>query len=61
MAQPRCIEVFTASSSKGGISLSLVHKLKGDFLGSVCSRNAAHPSLDVVAGFNSSGRVHVFR
>jgi len=63
MAQPRCIEVFTTSSAspKGGASLSLVHKLKGDFLGSVCSRNAAHPTLDMVAGFNSSGRVHVFR
>jgi WD40 repeat protein len=63
MAQPRCIEVFTATGrgKQGEPVLSLVHKFKGDFLGSVCSRNAVHPTLDIVVGFNSSGRVHVLR
>jgi WD40 repeat protein len=35
--------------------------LQAEQLQSVCSRNAVHPSLCVVAGGNSSGRVHIFR
>jgi WD40 repeat protein len=42
-------------------TLNLLCYLQDDELGSVCSRNAFHPSLDVIAGGNSSGRVHIFR
>lgn len=45
----------------GGYGLNLVCNLSDDLLGSVCSRNGFHPTLNVVAGGNSSGRVHVFR
>lgn len=45
----------------GTYSLSLVCNLDDELLGSVCSRNGFHPTLNIVAGGNSSGRVHVFR
>lgn len=63
MVQPRQIDVFIPSMASGSntVSLSSVLALKGEFLGSVCSRNACHPSQNVVAGGNSSGRVHIFR
>lgn len=60
--QPRVIQIFTASmSSTETVQAALSVTLRGEFLGSVCSRNAFHSSLDVVAGGNSSGRVHIFR
>lgn len=38
-----------------------LHSFKDeDYLGSVCSLNALHPTLDLVVGTNSSGRLHVF-
>ena len=62
MTQPRQIDVFIPSLlGNGALSLNSVLELKGEFLGSVCSRNACHTSLSVVAGGNSSGRVHIFR
>ena len=54
MRQPRQIDVF---SSCGAQVASLRNE---DCLGSICSIVKCHPSLDVVAGGNSSGRVHVF-
>ena len=42
-------------------SLELLCSLQDDQLDSVCVRNAFHPSLNVLAGGNSSGRVHIFR
>jgi len=54
MARPRQIELFDDN-------LSLVQKFRDDeFLGSVCSLNALHPSRNILVGGNSSGRVHVF-
>ncbi|XP_053128443.1 WD repeat-containing protein 76 isoform X2 [Hemicordylus capensis] len=55
MSRPRQIEVFHASGE-------LVHSfLSEDYLGSVCSINAWHPTRYIVVGGNSSGRLHVFR
>uniref|UniRef100_A0A8D0L192 WD repeat-containing protein 76 n=1 Tax=Sphenodon punctatus TaxID=8508 RepID=A0A8D0L192_SPHPU len=54
MARPRQIEVFQATGKR-------VHSfLNEDFLGSVCSINVMHPTKNVLAGGNSSGRLHVF-
>ena len=66
MDRPRRIEVFIPSSSSptsssSSVSVSLAAVLQGDHMGSVCSRNVFHPSLDVIVGCNSSGRVHIFR
>eukprot|EP01032_Pedospumella_encystans_P014180 gene14180-16305_t len=48
-------------SSKEPYDLKLLHNLENEWLASVCSRNAFHPTLNVLVGGNSSGRVHVFR
>ena len=53
MRHPRQLDVY---SDQG----QLIQTLKGDSLGSICSVVKCHPSLDVIAGGNSSGRVHVF-
>ncbi|KFO33001.1 WD repeat-containing protein 76 [Fukomys damarensis] len=53
MAHPRRVEVFH-ETGKG------VHSLLGEGLGSVCSINAMHPTRYVLAGGNSSGRLHIF-
>jgi WD40 repeat protein len=55
MLQPRRIELFNAKDK-----IKLVLNLAGDGLSSVCSRNAFHPTLDIVAGVNASGRLHLF-
>lgn len=59
MERPRRMEVFNITSATG--VLSMVSTLKGDSLGSVCSRNAVHPTRNIVCGGNSSGRVHIFK
>ena len=64
MVKPRCVEVFditrsNSGSAAGAISSPLI--LRSDFLASVVSRNAAHPTRDIIACANSSGRVHIFR
>ena len=63
MDRPRRIEVFvpSAPSAGGGVSVALASVLQGDYMGSVCSRNAFHPTLDVIVASNSSGRVHIVR
>ncbi|KAJ1442007.1 WD40-repeat-containing domain protein [Ochromonadaceae sp. CCMP2298] len=71
MSQPRRMEVFSIvsqgsskssqSSGGGGFSVDLLTELQSEYAASVCSRNAVHPTLDVIVGGNSSGRVHVFR
>ena len=61
MDRPRKINVWECSDSAGKPQLSLVSSIKGDYVGSVCSRNAFHPTLNVIAGANSSGRVHIAR
>jgi len=56
MERPRQIEVWGTASG----SLDLAARLRGEFLGSVCSLVEVHPTKEVVVGGNSSGRVHVF-
>ncbi|KAM5235419.1 WD repeat-containing protein 76 [Ctenodactylus gundi] len=53
MAHPRRIEIFHETGKS-------VHSFLGDCLASVCSLNVMHPTQYVLAGGNSSGRVHVF-
>ncbi|KAG0428358.1 hypothetical protein HPB47_024644 [Ixodes persulcatus] len=53
MEYPRRVEVFSSAGT-------LLHTLKGDSLTSICSLVDVHPDHFVVAGGNSSGRVHVF-
>ena len=63
MDRPRRMEVFnvTMDVMTSNVQVKLSKSLEADYLGSVCSRNCFHPSLDIVVGGNSSGRVHVFR
>jgi WD40 repeat protein len=57
--------VAGASRSGTGTSSSfevdLISNLSHESLNSVCSRNAFHPTLNIIGGGNSSGRVHIFR
>ncbi|XP_013390792.1 WD repeat-containing protein 76 [Lingula anatina] len=54
MDRPRRIELFDTSGH-------LIHTFTdGDYLGSVCSINAFHPTRNILVGANSSGRLHVF-
>lgn len=65
MDQPRRIETYDitsgSESTSGGVSFRHSGSLMAEDLKSVCSRNAVHPSLHIIAGGNSSGRVHLFR
>ncbi|XP_076047667.1 WD repeat-containing protein 76-like [Oratosquilla oratoria] len=54
MLHPRRIEIWTSEGT-------LLHSFLGEWLGSVCSVNAMHPTRPILAGANSSGRLHVFR
>lgn len=58
MAHPRQIEVFNINRSKRAIDDTI--SMRGEYLESVCSRLSMHPTLDFIAGGNSSGKVHVF-
>ncbi|XP_019622903.1 PREDICTED: WD repeat-containing protein 76-like isoform X2 [Branchiostoma belcheri] len=54
MKQPRQIELYSDQTS-------LLHTFTSpDYLTSICSINAFHPTQCVLAGANSSGKVHVF-
>ncbi len=58
------VEIFSIThsvTSSASPATQLMRQLHSDYLQSVCSRNAFHPYLDVVACGNSSGRVHIFR
>lgn len=57
MHRPRQVEVFSAFQSK----LKRVMVYQSDLIASVMSRNAFHPTLDVLGCTNSSGRLHVLR
>mmetsp|Transcript_471 Transcript_471/g.785 ORF Transcript_471/g.785 Transcript_471/m.785 type:complete len:574 (+) Transcript_471:11-1732(+) len=63
MQKQRVVELFhiEQSPSKSAPSTRLLRQIGSDSLQSVCSRNAFHPHLNVIAGGNSSGRVHLFR
>ncbi|KAG8440834.1 hypothetical protein GDO86_006535 [Hymenochirus boettgeri] len=55
MARPRQIEVYHESGK-------LLHSFwDSEYLGSVCSINAFHPTRYLMVGGNSSGRLHVFQ
>jgi len=54
----RRMEVFEVNTKKH--TLEKLAVLMGEALGSVQSRNCFHPSLNVLAGGNSSGKVSVF-
>ncbi|XP_074863421.1 WD repeat-containing protein 76 isoform X2 [Carettochelys insculpta] len=55
MARPRQIEIFQATGEQ-------LHSFYNeDYLGSVCSINAVHPTKNILVGGNSSGRLHVFK
>ncbi|XP_017203403.3 WD repeat-containing protein 76 isoform X1 [Oryctolagus cuniculus] len=54
MAHPRRVEVFHETGKS-------VHSFfGGECLASVCSINAMHPTRYILAGGNSSGKIHVF-
>ncbi|XP_045396294.1 WD repeat-containing protein 76 isoform X2 [Lemur catta] len=54
MAYPRRVEIFHEAGKR-------VHSfLGGECLASVCSINAMHPTRYIMAGGNSSGKIHVF-
>ncbi|XP_031528701.1 WD repeat-containing protein 76 isoform X1 [Vicugna pacos] len=53
MAYPRRVEIFHETGKQ-------VHSFLGECLASVCSINAMHPTRYILAGGNSSGRMHVF-
>ncbi|XP_077986239.1 WD repeat-containing protein 76-like [Glandiceps talaboti] len=54
MSHPRRIEMYNDHCHN-------IHNFfDADYLGSVCSLNVFHPTRNILAGGNSSGRVHVF-
>ncbi|XP_006831942.1 PREDICTED: WD repeat-containing protein 76 [Chrysochloris asiatica] len=53
MAHPRRVLIFHETGK-------LLHSFDGECLASVCSINAMHPTRYILAGGNSSGKVHVF-
>jgi WD40 repeat protein len=62
MMRPRQVEVYSVAQRQGQAMCVRTMCLQSpDWLGSVCSRNAFHPTQDVVVCANSSGRLHVFR
>ena len=63
MAQPRRVEMFQPCWERAEAPVQLLASLGSTevMLGSVASRNAIHPSLDVLLLGNSSGRLHVMR
>lgn len=69
MEQPRKLDIFMISNNKNkssdddefDVPTVTNKKLRSDYMNSVCSRNSFHPYENIVAGGNSSGRVHIFR
>ena len=63
MGKPRCLELFDIMENQTGSTSKwyTLYNFKGESLASVVSRNAVHPTLDIIAAANSSGRIHVFR
>lgn len=58
MSRPRQVEIYSAENA----TLRRVMSLQDpDYLGSVQSRNAFHPTKQIVVCANSSGRVSVFK
>eukprot|EP01031_Cornospumella_fuschlensis_P029582 gene29582-35711_t len=63
MMQPRRMEIYNIGVGKadGGPKVSVLSHLQSELLNSVCSRCCFHPTLEMVLGSNSSGKVHLFR
>jgi WD40 repeat protein len=66
MSQPRGVDIFhigrsSGDNGTGAFPVELVHTFRSPYLGSVCSRNDFHPTMDILACGNSSGRVHLLR
>lgn len=55
MKQPRSIQIFEATRKNP------IQELTSDYFNSVHSINVFHPTLDVIAGGNSSGRLALWR
>ncbi|KAG1668058.1 WD repeat-containing protein 76 [Nymphon striatum] len=53
MDRPRRIEILSETGQA-------FHLFSSDYLASVCSTNSIHPAYNILAGGNSSGRVHLF-
>lgn len=58
--QPRELEIYGVASSNNSSKLTKFVSLRSDHLGSICSRVAFHPHLNMLAGVNSSGLAHIF-
>ena len=58
MTRPRQVEIYSTDNDKMRRIMSLQDP---EWLGSVQSRNAFHPTQDILVCGNASGRVHVFR
>jgi WD40 repeat protein len=62
LLQPRRMELFSVQDTeKIKLNLNLFYNLDSEWLASVNSRNCFHPTLEMVLGSNSSGKVHLFR
>jgi WD40 repeat protein len=63
MLQPRRLEILQIQSNNSSKDhrLDYLCNLEGGYLASVNSRNCFHPTLEIVLGGNSSGKVHLFR
>jgi hypothetical protein len=59
MKQPRGVDFYTHTSGGGG-KWENVRQTHENFT-TVSSLNCFHPSMDVVAGGNSSGKVSIWR
>lgn len=59
MELPRRMEIYSLHSSL--TAFDHLCSLRAEDLKSVCSRNALHPTRNIVVGGNSSGRVHLFQ
>lgn len=59
MGKPRCVEVFVVDDASASLKSPIV--LRSEGIASVMSRNAVHPTLNIIAASNSSGRVHILR
>ena len=57
MMHPRQAEVYT---TEGGVVRRIMSLQDPEWMGSVQSRFAVHPSRDVIIACNSSGRAHCF-
>lgn len=53
--QPRCVEVYSVQNTKP------LYRLEHELCQSIHSANSFHPTLDIIASANSSGRMCLWR